>query len=230
MKMGDSRHAILMNTVLPQVPEMILEEIANFRELMIMYHSAIREVTTKLEILNDELSIDNKNNPIQSITSRIKKPLSIVKKLQKLEKDITFDSIINNLNDVAGIRVTCSFIDDVYKIADMLVRQDDIVLIEAKDYIKKPKSNGYRSYHLIIEVPVFFSDKKQLVRVEIQLRTVAMDFWASLEHQIKYKKGLEGVQDIEIELKECAETIAQTDKKMMEIRNRIEERFNNGEK
>lgn len=222
MKMGDSRHGILMQTVLPQVPEIILEEITNFRELMIMYHSAIREITTKLEILNDELSIDNKKNPIQVITSRIKKPLSIVKKLQKLEKDITFDSIISNLNDVAGIRVTCSFIDDVYRIADMLVRQDDIVLIEAKDYIENPKPNGYRSYHLIIEVPVFFSDKKQWVRVEIQLRTVAMDFWASLEHQIKYKKGLEGVQDIEMELKECAETIANTDIKMMDIRNRIE--------
>lgn len=230
MKMGDSRPGILMKTVLPQVPEMILEEISNFRELMIMYHSAIREVTTKLEILNDELSIDNKKNPIQFITSRIKKPLSIVKKLQKLEKNLTFDSIINNLNDVAGIRVTCSFIDDVYKIAEMLVRQDDIILIEVRDYIKTPKPNGYRSYHLIIEVPVFFSDKKQMVRVEIQLRTVAMDFWASLEHQIKYKKGLEGVQDIENELKECAETIAQTDMKMMDIRNRIEEKFNNGDK
>lgn len=230
MKMGDSRPGILMTTVLPQVPEMILEEISNFRELMIMYHSAIREVTTKLEILNDELSIDNKKNPIQFITSRIKKPLSIVKKLQKLEKNLTFDSIINNLNDVAGIRVTCSFIDDVYKIAEMLVRQDDIILIEVRDYIKTPKPNGYRSYHLIIEVPVFFSDKKQMVRVEIQLRTVAMDFWASLEHQIKYKKGLEGVQDIENELKECAETIAQTDMKMMDIRNRIEEKFNNGDK
>ena len=230
MKMGDSRPGILMTTVLPQVPEMILEEISNFRELMIMYHSAIREITTKLEILNDELSIDNKNNPIQSITSRIKKPLSIVKKLQKLEKDITFDSIINNLNDVAGIRVTCSFIDDVYKIADMLVRQDDIVLIEAKDYIKNPKSNGYRSYHLIVEIPVFFSDKKQWVRVEIQLRTVAMDFWASLEHQIKYKKGIDGIQDIEDELKECAETIAKTDIKMMDIRNRIEAEFKNGKK
>ena len=226
MKMGDSRPGILMQTVLPQVPEMILEEITNFRELMIMYHSAIREVSTKLEILNDELSIDNKNNPIQSITSRIKKPMSIVKKLQKLEKDITFDSIINNLNDVAGIRVTCSFIEDVYRIAEMLVRQDDIILIEAKDYIKDPKTNGYRSYHLIIEVPVFFSDKKQWVRVEIQLRTVAMDFWASLEHQIKYKKGLNGVQDIEMELKECADTIAQTDIRMQEIRKRIENSLN----
>lgn len=230
MKMGDSRPGILMQTVLPQVPEMILEEITNFRELMIMYHSAIREVSTKLEILNDELSIDNKNNPIQSITSRIKKPLSIVKKLQKLEKDITFDSIVDNLNDVAGIRVTCSFIDDVYRIAEMLVRQDDIVLIEAKDYIKHPKPNGYRSYHLIIEVPVFFSNKKQMVRVEIQLRTVAMDFWASLEHQIKYKKGLEGVQDIEMELKECADTIAQTDIKMQEIRKRIEKELDTGDK
>lgn len=222
MKSNDQKRAILMQTILPEVPEMILEEITNFRELMIMYHSAIREVTTKLEILNDELSLGKNKNPIQFITSRIKKPLSIVKKLQKLEKDLTFDSIINNLNDVAGIRVICSFIDDVYRIADMLVRQDDIVLIEVKDYIQHPKPNGYRSYHLIIEVPVFFSDKKQMVRVEIQLRTVAMDFWASLEHQIKYKKGLEGVEDIEMELKECADTIAQTDIRMQEIRKKIE--------
>lgn len=223
MQNDDSKKTYLMQTVLPQIPEQFFEEIVSFRELMLMYHSAIREVTTKLEILNDELSLTSSNSPIQFIKSRVKKPLSIVSKLQKSEKDISVESIMTSLNDVAGIRVTCSFIDDVYNIAEMLVNQDDIVLIESKDYIKNPKGNGYRSYHLIIEVPVFFSQQKQYVRVEVQIRTVAMDFWASLEHQLKYKKNLDSSKEIEDELKKCAETIAQTDLKMMDIRNSIDE-------
>lgn len=226
MKNDNNKNIILMQTILPQVPEQIIEEISNFQELMMMYHSAIREVTTKLEILNDELSLNKKNNPIQFIKSRIKKPLSIMNKLQKLEKEISVESIMTSLNDVAGIRVISSFIDDVYKIADMLVKQDDIVLIDVKDYIKNPKPNGYRSYHLIIEVPVFFSEKKQWVRVEIQIRTVAMDFWASLEHQVKYKKDIEDTKSIEEELKQCADTIASTDLQMMNIRNRLENNTN----
>ena len=222
MEKTNSTKTFLMQTVLPQIPEEVFEQMVDFKELMLMYHSAIREVTTKLEILNDELSLDSKKNPIQFINSRVKKPLSIVNKLQKQEKDITVDSIMTSLNDVAGIRVICSFIDDVYDIAEMLTRQDDIVLIEAKDYIKNPKPNGYRSYHLIIEIPVFFSQKKQSVRVEIQIRTVAMDFWASLEHKMKYKKDLKDSKSIEIELKECADVIANTDLKMMNLRHRIE--------
>lgn len=219
----DSKKMILMQTVLPQIPEQFFEEIINFREIMMMYHSAIREVTTKLEILNDELSLDGTKSPIQFIKSRVKKPLSIVSKLQKMDKEISVESIMNSLNDVAGIRVITSFIDDVYKISDMLVKQDDITLIEIKDYIKNPKPNGYRSYHLIIEIPVFFSKEKQFVRVEIQIRTVAMDFWASLEHQLKYKKSINDQQHIESELKKCADTIATTDLQMMSIRNKIEE-------
>lgn len=222
MENNDSKKMFFMQTVLPQVPEGAFEQIVNFRELMVMYNSAIREVTTKLEILNDELSMDGRNNPIQFVKSRVKKPLSIVNKLKRLEKEINIDSIMNCLDDVAGIRVICSFIDDVYKIAEMLTRQDDIVLIEAKDYIENPKPNGYRSYHLIIEVPVFFSDKKQWVRVEIQIRTVAMDFWASLEHQLKYKSDIEDSEEIEDKLKKCADTIANTDIEMMSIRNQIE--------
>ncbi|HZK32989.1 MAG TPA: GTP pyrophosphokinase family protein [Tissierellaceae bacterium] len=212
----------LTETILPYVPEELLEQVSNFREISLLYNSAIREVTTKLEILNDELSLNDREMPIQFIKSRVKKPTSIVNKLHRLGKEISVDSIMNSLNDVAGIRVICSFIDDVYKIADMLLSQDDIVLIREKDYIKNPKPNGYRSYHLIIEVPVFFSDKKQWVRVEIQFRTVAMDFWASLEHQLKYKKDLEDSKEIEEELRECAETIANTDLQMMNIRNKIE--------
>lgn len=223
MSNDGSNRTILTEAILPQAPEQIVEQIVNFKELMMVYNSAIREVTTKLEILNDELSLGNRKNPIQFIKSRVKKPLSIVDKLQRLDQEISVESIMTSLNDVAGIRVITSFIDDVYKIADMLVNQDDVFLIESKDYIKNPKANGYRSYHLIIEVPVFFSDKKERVRVEIQIRTVAMDFWASLEHQLKYKENSENSKMIEDELKECAETIANTDMKMMDIRNKIEE-------
>ena len=223
MDNNEYKNKVLMQTVLPLIPEEFFEQIVNFRELMMMYHSAIKEITTKLDILNDELSLGNRKNPIQFIKSRVKKPLSIVNKLESLEKEISVESIMGSLDDVAGIRVICSFIDDVYRIAEMLTKQDDIVLIKAKDYIENPKPNGYRSYHLIVEVPVFFSDRKQLVRVEIQIRTVAMDFWASLEHQLKYKKELNHSKSIEDELKMCAETIAQTDLKMMAIRNRMEE-------
>lgn len=198
---------VLNRASLPADPEKFFEGMGHFRELMMMYNSAIREVTTKLTILNDELSLGNRKNPIQFIKSRVKKPLSIVNKLEKLEKEISVDSIMNCLNDVAGIRVICSFIDDVYKISD---------------YIKNPKANGYRSYHMIIEIPVFFSDSKRWIRVEIQIRTVAMDFWASLEHELKYKKDLEDSKDIEDELKKCAKVIAETDYKMLSIRNQIE--------
>ena len=220
---SDFQRMVLTETVLPKEPEEIFKQIENFKELMLTYNSAIREVTTKLEILNDELSLDDGKNPIQFIKSRVKKPLSIVDKLQRLGKEINVESIMGSLNDVAGIRVIASFVDDVYKIADMLVKQDDIFLVEAKDYIKNPKPNGYRSYHLIIEVPVFFSQKKQRVRVEVQIRTVAMDFWASLEHQVKYKKELKDTKEIERELKECADTIAATDVQMMNIRNKIDD-------
>ena len=223
MENYSSKKIILSETDLPRGSEEIFEKISNLRELLLTYNSAIREVTTKLEILNDELSVRNRRNPIQFIKSRVKTPMSIVDKLQKLEKEISVESVMTSLNDVAGIRVIASFVDDVYEIADMLTKQDDVFLIEAKDYIKNPKPNGYRSYHLIVEVPVFFSDKKQFVRVEIQIRTVAMDFWASLEHQLKYKENIKNSEEIEAELRQCAETIANTDMKMMSIRNKIGE-------
>ena len=223
MENYSSKKIILSETDLPGGSEEIFEKISNLRELLLTYNSAIREVTTKLEILNDELSVRNRRNPIHFIKSRVKTPMSIVDKLQKLEKEISVESVMTSLNDVAGIRVIASFVDDVYEIADMLTKQDDVFLIEAKDYIKNPKPNGYRSYHLIVEVPVFFSDKKQFVRVEIQIRTVAMDFWASLEHQLKYKENIKNSEEIEAELRQCAETIANTDMKMMSIRNKIGE-------
>ena len=198
-----------------------LERLFQFEELMVKYRSAIREVTTKLEILNDELSSSMNGNPIESIQSRVKRPYSIAKKLTRLNQPVTVDAIAENLNDVAGIRVICPFINDIYKVADMLLMPDDVHLVRQKAYIKRPKENGYRSLHLVIEIPVFFSTKKEMIRVEIQIRTVAMDFWASLEHQIRYKNDSPEVQAIADELKDCADTIAQTDLRMQELRQRI---------
>ena len=223
MKNNEHTKTFIKETILPNGSEEIFKEIENYRELMMVYNSAVRELTTKLEILNDELSLKLGNSPIQFIKSRVKKPTSIIAKLQKLEKKVTVESIMNSLNDVAGIRVITSFIDEVYHVAEMLVKQDDIVLIEVKDYIKNPKANGYRSYHLIVDVPVFFSNKKESIRAEIQIRTVGMDFWASLEHQLRYKNDVKDSKIIEEELKTCADTISETDLRMMHLRNKINE-------
>ena len=205
-----------------EVPESLVHVGRQFQQIMMMYACAIREVKTKLEVLNDDLSVRNQRNPIEMIKSRVKKPASIVEKLKHRNLPISLDSVVNNLDDVAGIRVICSFMDDIYEVADMLIRQDDVKVIAIKDYIKNPKVNGYRSYHMIIEVPVFFSDQKKFMRVEVQIRTIAMDFWASLDHQLKYKKELIDGSDISAELKKCADVISQTDEKMLEIRKRIE--------
>lgn len=209
-----------------KVPEKMLNQAKRFREIMMMYQCAIREVKTKLEVLNDELSVRNQRNPIEVIKSRVKNPVSIVEKLQRRNLPITTESMISNLDDIAGIRVICSFIDDIYQIVEMLARQDDVKVIAIKDYIRCPKVNGYRSYHMIVEIPVFFSDRKQSMRVEVQIRTIAMDFWASLDHQLKYKKALdaEDAEEISEELRKCAEVIADTDWKMLEIRRKIEEK------
>lgn len=208
-----------------EVPERFLSEAKRFREIMMMYSCAIREVRTKLEVLNDELSVRNQRNPIEMIKSRIKKPVSIIGKLQRRNLPISTESVVKNLDDVAGVRVICSFIDDIYQVVEMLARQDDVKVIAIKDYIRSPKVNGYRSYHMIIEVPVFFSDRKQFIRVEVQIRTIAMDFWASLDHQLKYKKQMDDsvAEEISEELKNCAELIASTDWKMLDIRKRIED-------
>ncbi len=207
-----------------EIPDSFLDEAARFREMMMMYMCAIREVKTKLEVLNDDLAIKNQRNPIQMIKSRVKKPASIVEKLKRRGHPVSVNSIVEHLDDVAGVRVICSFVDDIYTIAEMLARQDDVNVLMVKDYIRSPKVNGYRSYHMIIEIPVFFSDRKQKIRVEVQIRTIAMDFWASLDHQMKYKKNLDDSGEISEELKECAEVIAQTDMRMLNIRRKIEEK------
>lgn len=195
-----------------------------FREMMMMFNCAIREVKTKLEVLNDEFSVRYSRNPIEFINSRIKKPESIYEKLQRKNLDISMYSIQHGLSDVAGIRVICSFVEDIYFVADSLIKQDDIKLVQVKDYIQNPKPNGYRSLHLIVEVPVFFSDRKEQMKVEVQIRTIAMDFWASIEHELKYKKEIKNQEWINKELLECANVISQTDYKMQNIYHKIQEK------
>lgn len=203
-------------------PEAVEEKIEEMNETLLIYRSAIKEVKTKLDILDDELKIRRKRNPIEYMKSRVKTPGSIMDKLQRRGFDMSIDSAKKNLNDIAGIRVICSFVGDIYDIADMLKRQDDIKLIEEKDYIKNPKPNGYRSLHLVVEVPIFFSDHAESVRVEVQIRTIAMDFWASLEHKLYYKTLGESPIHITNDLKECADLIASTDTRMQDIQREVE--------
>ncbi len=200
-----------------------IDQETEFRQMMMMYSCAIKEIKTKLQVLNDELSIKRQRNPIEFIKTRVKQPDSIASKLRRKGYPVTVQSVFENLSDVAGVRVICAFIDDIYKVADMLTEQDDIELIKRKDYIKNPKMNGYRSLHLIIEVPVFFSDHKEQIRVEVQIRTIAMDFWASLEHQLKYKKDIDDAESIMYELRACADVINRTDYHMQSLRDRIVE-------
>lgn len=205
----------------PKSKEYIIEHLQDFQKFMMMYSCAIKEVRTKFEVLNDELSVSSNRNPIQMIKSRIKSPRSIIEKLERKNYELTMNSILTNLNDVAGVRIICSFINDIYDIADMFSSQDDINVLEIKDYIKNPKPNGYRSYHMIVEVPVFFAECKKNLKVEVQLRTIAMDFWASLEHSMKYKKDVNDAEKIMKELKSCADLIAKTDLHMQNINEKI---------
>ena len=184
-----------------------------------LYLSATREVATKLENLNDEFKYTKDRNPIHLITTRVKTPQSIASKLLRRGFPLTVESARNNLTDIAGIRVICSYIDDIYLIARLLVSQSDIQLIRTNDYIRDPKPNGYRSLHLIVTVPVFLSDRTELVKVEVQVRTVAMDFWASLEHELAYKLAESENGDVARELKACAEVIADTDLRMQALHN-----------
>lgn len=199
-------------------------ELHKFQRLMMEYECAMLEVKTKLDVLNTELSVQNSRNPIESIKCRIKEPDSIMNKMKRLEVLFTVKNIEETLNDIAGLRVICSFPDDIYTLVDYLVKQDDIRLIQKKDYIKNPKPNGYRSLHLILEVPIFLTKEKKMMRVEVQFRTIAMDFWASLEHKLKYKKDIENAEVISQDLYFCAELISQLDGRMQQIRMRLEEK------
>ena len=202
-------------------PEKIKNYAFQYAELMAYYRCALMEVETKFNVLDEEFSLQFDRNPIESIKGRIKRPESIHKKLLKYGLDVSIDNIKNNINDIAGIRVVCSFLDDVYVLADALLKQDDITLIEKKDYIQHPKENGYRSLHLIVAVPIFLAHEKRMMNVEIQLRTIAMDFWASLEHQLRYKKDFVYTDEMLRELKECAETSSELDIKMENIRRTV---------
>lgn len=205
-------------------PERFIKNTDYYNSLMMMYRCAIREIRTKLEVLDDEFSITYKRNPISSIKSRIKTPLSTYNKLQRLGYDFTEQNIREHLNDVAGIRVICSFIDDIYSVAKLLSEQDDITILRIKDYIQNPKPNGYRSYHMIVEIPVFFSKGKTPMRAEIQIRTNGMDFWATLEHQLRYKQNIEemdGYEEVSDELLNCARAVIDMDNEMQRIKDKI---------
>ena len=181
------------------------------------YRAAIKEVRTKIEILSEDFAVRHDYNPIHHMERRLKIPESIVEKLERLGKEVSIESAKDNIFDIAGIRVVCNFVDDVYTLADMLISQSDVKLLTKKDYIENPKPNGYRSLHLVISVPVYLLDGCEEVPVEIQIRTVAMDFWASLEHQLRYKKTKDIPKSIDIELKACAEVSAKLDVRMQKI-------------
>ncbi len=197
--------------------------IPTFMTLLMQYRCAIREIETKLKVLNEEFSLEHERNPIESIESRVKEPISIIEKMNRKGYELSVESIEKNLNDVAGVRVICSFVEDIYYLASMLSAQDDLEVVTVKDYIKHPKKNGYRSLHLIIQIPIFLSSEKKYMRVEVQFRTIAMDFWASLDHKLKYKKNVKNPELIVNELRKCADIISRVDLRMQEIRNMIEE-------
>ena len=188
-----------------------------FQQMIMVYESGIKQIETKLDILNKENKIAGRRNSIETVKSRIKTPQSIIEKLEKKGLPISFTSMMENLNDIAGIRVICPYISDIYNIKNMLLKHPDITLIEEKDYIKDPKESGYRSLHLVVEIPVYLSESTHNVKVEIQLRTIAMDFWATLEHELRYKTTTSVPESVRRELKRVAENIAMTDKEMEEI-------------
>ncbi len=213
--------AAIDTDIIPSDGEHVFDDEARYQEVMLRYHCAILEMRTKLEVLSRDLEARYRRNPIEFIETRLKKPSSIARKLQRFGLEVTVDNMISRLSDIAGLRVLCAYIDDIYEIARMLARQQDVNVITVKDYIKSPKSNGYRSYHMIVEIPVYFSDQVLPVRCEIQIRTIAMDFWATLDHDMQYKKQVEDAEEIMRELKECADIIHNTDEKMMRLRERI---------
>lgn len=198
------------------------EIMQQYNKLMAYYRCAIMEVETKFNVLNEEFSLRYDRNPISGIKSRLKSLDSIKGKLERKGLPFKWKTIEENIFDVAGVRVVCSFVDDVYLLAEALLKQDDISLIEKKDYITNPKENGYRSLHLIIAVPIYLEHEKRIMPVEIQLRTIAMDFWASLEHQLRYKKDFDFTEDMAKELQDCADLSAQLDAQMDSLRQRVE--------
>ena len=209
---------VLKTVFSEEVVENAREQMQRYQRLMAYYRCAMMEIETKLNVLNEEFSLRHDRNPISDIKSRLKHPESIREKLLRRGAPLTFDSLEATLSDVAGVRVICSFTADVYMIADALLSQDDITLLERKDYIKNPKPNGYRSLHLVVSVPIFLEHEKRPMKVELQLRTIAMDVWASLEHQLRYKKDTAFTEEMVGELLHCAELSAELDGRMDRLR------------
>ena len=198
------------------------DQVDQWRSVMFLYDSALKRVNTKIEILNNEFTNRYDYNPIEHIKSRLKTADSIVKKLKKDGYEVTIENMMEHLSDIAGIRIICSFTSDIYRIADMLRSQNDIRVISVKDYMRHPKESGYKSYHMLVTVPVFLSDRIVDVKVEIQIRTVAMDFWASLEHKINYKFEGKAPEHIRRELVECAKMVSQLDARMLALNEEIQ--------
>ncbi len=196
-------------------------DVDNWKEVILIYNSALKQISTKLEILNDEFQHVHRYNPIEHIKSRIKTAESIVKKLKRHGYESTIENMVKYVNDIAGIRVICSFTSDIYEIADMISNQKDIKVISVKDYIVKPKESGYKSYHMLVTVPVYLSDRIVDTKVEIQIRTVAMDFWASLEHKIHYKFEGNAPEHIKDELVECAKIVSELDDRMLSLNEQV---------
>ena len=200
------------------------EDVDSWKTIMFLYNSALKEVGTKLEILNDEFQHVHKYNPIEHIKTRIKTPDSIVKKLRRYGYEISIENMVKYINDIAGVRLICSFTSDIYRLAEMIGNQSDLKVLSIKDYIKNPKESGYKSYHMLVSVPIFLSDSVVDTKVEIQIRTIAMDFWASLEHKLRYKKNIpeSEAEYLAKELVECAGISASLDQRMEAIRDRME--------
>ena len=198
-------------------------QVDQWKSVMFLYDSALKEINTKIEILNNEFVHIYNYNPIEHIKSRLKTPDSIVKKLKRYGFEVTIDNMVEKLSDIAGIRIICSFTSDIYQIAEMITKQSDVTVLYVKDYIKNPKPNGYKSYHMVVTIPIYLTDGPVDTKVEIQIRTIAMDFWASLEHQLKYKKDIDDAESIMYELRACADVINRTDYHMQSLRDRIVE-------
>lgn len=206
------------------------DDVDGWKTIIFLYNSALKEVGTKLEILNDEFQHVHQYNPIEHIKSRLKSAESIVKKLKRYGYETSLENMVNYVNDIAGIRVICSFTSDIYRIADMIASQNDLKVLSIKDYIKNPKESGYKSYHMLVSVPIFLSDSVVDTKVEIQIRTIAMDFWASLEHKIYYKFEGNAPEFISKELRECAQMVSQLDAKMLSLNEIIKQYCEDDEK
>ncbi|MBS6194520.1 MAG: GTP pyrophosphokinase family protein [Clostridiales bacterium] len=200
-----------------------LEEVDNWETLMFLYDAALRQVSTKIDILNEEFAHIHKYNPIEHVKSRIKEPQSIVKKLKRQKREVTLENMLKYINDIAGVRIICSFNSDIYRIADMLAQQADMKILELTDYLAQPKVSGYRSYHMLVTVPVYLSDGVVETKVEIQIRTIAQDFWASLEHKIYYKFEGNAPDFISQDLRACAKIVSELDEKMLSLNEAIQQ-------